>query len=134
MDFEWNESLSVNNKELDEQHKIFVGLINRLNDAINSRNMGKNIEKILDELLVYAKLHFDTEEKYFKKFKYVNTKEHMDEHAKLLNRLKEIKKNHDKDHVKLSFELIDFLEDWLITHLDMQDKKYTKCFNKHGLF
>jgi hemerythrin len=134
MNFEWNEGLSVHVKEIDEQHKTFVGLINRLNDTLNSRKTGNDVKNILDELVAYAKLHFDTEEKYFKKFKYVDAKEHIDEHSKLLKKLRELHKSHSKDNIKVSFELIDFLEDWLINHLDTQDKKYVKCFNDHGLF
>jgi hemerythrin len=30
-------------------------------------------------------------------------------------------------------DLLDFLEDWLVDHLNGQDKKYTECFNKNGL-
>ena len=37
------------------------------------------------------------------------------------------------NEIEISFELIDFLEDWWIYHLQNQDQKYVKCFKEHGL-
>jgi hemerythrin len=134
MAFKWDANLSVNVREIDDQHKRFVELINRLNDALNAREFGDNIRKILSEIETLAKLHFETEERYFKEFNYADAKDHIDEHNKLLIQVKELYAKHPEDNAALAFELIDFLEDWLINHLDYQDKKYTKCFNEHGLY
>jgi hemerythrin len=35
--------------------------------------------------------------------------------------------------IDFAFDLIDFLEDWLINHLLDMDQKYKKCFHDHGL-
>ena len=40
----------------------------------------------------------------------------------------------NKDDVTaLAFELVDYLEDWLIDHLQTKDQEYKQCFLEHGL-
>jgi hemerythrin len=40
----------------------------------------------------------------------------------------------DGDVVKLSAELATFCWEWMLNHILTEDKKYTKCFNEHGLY
>lgn len=134
MVFEWKKEYSVNVKEIDDQHKRFIGLLDRLYKSILNNTVQAELAVILKELLEYAHLHFDTEEKYFDKFHYENAVEHKTEHRRLLGEIEDFAKRHASREVDISFELIDFLEDWLVCHLAMQDHKYVKCFNEHGLF
>ena len=59
----WNESLSVNNIQIDNQHK---GLILKLNDYLNAYDDKKpkeKLSKIFEYLSDYTKEHFSSEEK-----------------------------------------------------------------------
>lgn len=76
--------------------------------------------------------HFATEEKYFDKFKYANAKEHKEEHIRFRKHIDKMSQAKE-GHLELSFELIDFLEDWLINHVKDMDQKYVECFKSHGL-
>lgn len=54
----WSDNLSVNIKEIDEQHKKLVGMVNDLHDAMK---MGKGNDvtgKILTGLIQYVGTHF----------------------------------------------------------------------------
>lgn len=130
----WSNELSVNVKEIDGQHQFFIGLMDRLYAEISSGKEVETLEAIIDELDRYAKLHFTTEERYFDLFNYENTKEHKEAHLELLGQIKEFKENKKEDKTELSWKLLDFMENWLVLHLENQDKKYTKCFNEHGLY
>jgi len=46
----------------------------------------------------------------------------------------EIEQEYKEDKITSSFNLADFLEEWLGIHLNGMDKKYVKCFHEHGLF
>lgn len=46
---------------------------------------------------------------------------------------KKILNQKNNDSLENGFELLDLLEDWLVDHLAVMDKKYTACFNEHGL-
>jgi len=134
MPIQWNEEHSVNVKELDDQHKIFISLLNRSYDLIHSQGSQKDLKNILADLIDYAVNHFNAEEKYFDLYNYENLFEHKEEHKKLKKQVLDFQKDFLAGKKDITVELIDFLEDWLIDHLGSQDKKYSKCFNEHGLY
>jgi hypothetical protein len=39
----------------------------------------------------------------------------------------------ETDAITASFDLVDYLEDWLIGHLAEYDQRYVQCFHDHGL-
>jgi hemerythrin len=131
---EWTEELSVNVKEIDDQHKHFVGLIDDLYSAIMSNKADNLLNGVIDDLVKYAGIHFDTEEKYFDKFQYEHGDEHKVAHSALTARVLEFSNDKSENRTALAMKLLDFLENWLVEHLEIHDKKYTKCFNEHGLY
>ncbi len=134
MSIQWSKEHSVNVKELDDQHKTFIDLLNRSYNLINSKSSQEDLKNILADLISYAVNHFDTEEKYFDLYNYENSTEHKEEHKKLKNQVLDFQKDFLAGKKDVTVELIDFLENWLVDHLDSQDKKYTKCFNDHGFY
>ena len=128
----WQDEYSVNVKEIDDQHKHFIGILNRLYMAIQASDTAV-LSPLIDELVAYATKHFATEEKYFDQFHYEGATEHKEEHAKLAATVAESLARKTEDPLTLSYELLDFLEDWLVNHLNTMDKKYVTCFAEHGL-
>lgn len=130
---QWNETLSVHVKEIDSQHKKLVQLLNNLHDA-NEKEISFNDQlKIIEELMNYANIHFQTEEKYMKKFNYPALNFHKSQHdffiKKIIdfhNRLIETKEN-------IFNEILGFLKSWLINHILTIDKKYSRHFIENGL-
>lgn len=129
----WKEEYQLGFEKIDSQHQYFVGLINELYEAIIKLELKDKLAVIFSKLSTYAANHFATEEAYFKEFAYEGAVEHIAEHQKLLNRLEELRQQIAEDKLELSFELIDFLEDWLLNHLATVDLKYVACFKEHGL-
>lgn len=134
MPIQWNNSYSVNVKELDDQHKYFLSLLNRLYRYIYANKSRDELKSILTDLVSYKSNHFATEEKYFDLYDYENSVEHKKEHQKLEQQISDFQNEFLEGKKDITVELVDFLENWLIDHLDTQDKKYTKCFNEHGLY
>lgn len=132
MAIEWKDSYSVSVKALDDQHRAFIEILNKLYETIKT-NKEDEVHDITETLIKYTDIHFKTEEKYFDQFKYEGSSEHKTEHRKLKTKVAEFQKR-DEDYLKVAFELADFLENWLVEHLDEMDKKYTKCFNDNGLY
>ena len=130
---EWNENLSVNVDEIDAQHQQLVGLINDLNDAMREKRAKEALGGIIDSLTDYAVRHFSTEENYFEKFEYPETRVHKKEHNNFVEKVAIFKKGFDEGKVLLSIDVIDFLKDWLINHIQGSDKKYGPFLNEKGL-
>jgi len=134
----WDEEFSVQVEKIDNQHKKIIDKINELSSIINK--MGnvvaeKDKEKvglIVDFMMGYAKVHFDTEEEYFKEFKYPYTEEHIQEHKKYLEKTEEFKKKFHQGK-KIHDEIDNYLRNWWVNHILIADHKYIEHFKKNGL-
>jgi hemerythrin len=129
----WNDSFSVNIVEIDLQHQKLVSLINELNNAM-LQGMGKAaLTNILNELVAYTVNHFSIEEKYFAQYQYPNSDSHKKEHLVFVEKVASFKKDFDSGKLGLSIEVMNFLSNWLQTHIKGSDKKYQPFLNQKGL-
>jgi hemerythrin-like metal-binding protein len=130
---EWENKYSVGVVEIDEQHKRMFSAINELLDSINNGTTEEHIGKVVGSLVEYKMFHFATEEKYFKEFNYEGAEDHISKHVEFNLKLNSLKEKYPNPTPEFAYELIDFLEDWLLNHLMVVDQKYVKCFHDHGL-
>lgn len=130
---EWKDEYSVKVKEIDDQHKELFRIINILITEVTTLKDEKKMKSIISDLVKYKMAHFATEEKYFKEFNYDGAEDHIQKHKAFSKGLEQITQDYKDDTIGLSFAIIDYLEDWLITHLMGTDHKYIQCFNSHGL-
>jgi hemerythrin len=129
----WNDSLSVDVAEIDQQHKKLIALINELNDAM-SVGKGKDVlQKIANDLVAYTATHFRTEERYFAQFEYPDTFNHRREHVEFVKKVAGYKEGIERGTPVLTTEVMKFLSDWLKKHIMVTDKKYSRFFNEKGL-
>ncbi|MBN2087364.1 hemerythrin family protein [Candidatus Peregrinibacteria bacterium] len=130
----WEKEHELGIKEIDEQHKKLIEIMNHLCETINSGKENYFVDEILDDLRDYAMAHFQTEEKYFIEFKYEDAEEHRKQHNKFFSALKLFKRDLDIGEEHVAKELTEFLENWLFNHMMKYDKKYVECFHKNGLY
>lgn len=129
----WDEKYSVGVVLLDNQHKRMFEVINELLDSINNNSTEEHLSHIIESLIEYKKFHFETEENYFKEFNYDGAEEHILKHKEFNSKLTALKEKYPNPTVDFAFDLVDFLEDWLIEHLMVVDQKYKACFAAHNL-
>jgi hemerythrin len=130
---QWNDGLSVNIVEIDQQHRKLVEMINNLNDAMRQGKGKESLSKIINGLITYAGTHFRTEEKYFDQFGYPDTGKHKQEHKGFTQKVAAFKKDFEGGKRTLSTEVMMFLSDWLQDHIKVVDKKYGPFLNAKGL-
>jgi len=129
----WSDSLSVNVKEIDLQHRKLIDMINELNEAMKNGKGKNSLGKILNGLISYTATHFKQEERYFDKLRYPDTVNHKKEHVAFVKQVTEFKDGFEKDNLAVTMEVMNFLSDWLKNHIKGTDKKYSKFFNEKGL-
>ncbi len=129
----WSKDLEIGIKEIDDQHKRLVKLVNQLYVGISQGKDKEYLSKILNELIEYTDYHFKTEEYYFDKFGYPETDIHKEIHRKLVEKVVNFKKKFEEGSATLSYELLNFLKDWLINHIGKTDKKYGSFLKEKGL-
>ncbi len=130
---EWEEKHSVGVKLIDDQHKVLIDIVNTLIRILATTPTKEKIDEIISRLQDYKEFHFTTEEGYFKEFNYENTEEHIVKHKEFDTTIKRIISDSKGDSIVLAFSLVDYLEDWLISHFMTEDQKYVACFHEHGL-
>jgi hemerythrin len=124
----WEDAYSVENEEIDNQHKIMFEIINTLIKSIQSNPTKEDVTDIINRLVEYKKEHFATEEKYFKQYNYVDSQKHIDAHSLFSENLQKLSIKYENDPVMLAYELVELLEDWLIDHILKMDHEYISCF------
>ena len=115
-------------------------IINTLFDAMKEARGLEVIGDLLNQLANYAEYHFSTEEKYFEQFGYTESELHKEEHKFLLEQVTDFKTSHDAGKIKrvssespITVEVWNLLKEWLIKHIQVEDKKYVTLFKERGL-
>ena len=129
----WNDNLSVNIQEIDDQHKNLVKMINELNTAMLHGKTKQVLGEIIHGLINYAGTHFATEEKYFHQFHYPDTEIHKRQHNEFVKKVTKFKQDFDQNRILLSIDIMKFLQEWLINHIKGSDKKYGPFLIEKGL-
>lgn len=131
--FVWEDRFSVHVKEIDDQHKTLVGMLNTLYGAMVA-NKGREVHKdIIYEMVRYARVHFETEEKYMQRTDYAEYHAHKSEHDQFTAKALDLKERADKEYFILTLEIMNFLKEWLQNHILVTDSRYAKHFNAQGI-
>lgn len=130
----WNDKLSVGVNVIDDDHKKLVGMVNELYDGISAGHGKEAVGKVLDKLVDYTKFHFAREEQYFAKTAYPAAAAHKKEHDDLTKQVLDVQAKYKSGSVAtLSLEVMNFLKNWLINHIQGSDKKYGPHLNAKGI-
>lgn len=130
---EWGPDFVLGIREIDDQHKKLVSMVNQLNDAMKSGRGTDKLGEIFEALKEYTVHHFSTEEAYFEEFNYPGTINHVAAHKKLVNQVLDLEAKFKAGKAALSNDVMVFLKDWLTNHIKGTDKKYVPHLQKHGL-
>lgn len=131
--FAWSGDLSVGIQEIDEQHKVLVGLLNELHTAISGHKGSAECRVILDRLAEYTRVHFAVEESLMRVLGYPDYENHKHEHEVLIMQVVDLQKKLDEGKASISFELLHFLQVWLTKHIKISDKRYGPHFLTRGI-
>ena len=120
---EWCESLLVGHDKIDADHRKLVDLINQLGQTIQSGGGKAACEQVLNALIVHTWKHFEAEEKLMEEHHSPGADRHRLEHARLIDELLVFKAHFDDGTLAISPRLIEILGEWLIRHIDENDRK-----------
>ncbi|MFZ0963194.1 MAG: bacteriohemerythrin [Terriglobia bacterium] len=131
--FPWSDTYSVNIGIIDMQHKNLVSMVNQMHQAMVGGHGKEELGKILTSLIKYTQVHFKTEENLMESHQYPDYIQHKSEHDHLTKTVLVLQGKFQRNEVGLTIEVMDFLKDWLIKHIQGTDKRYTPFMNAHGV-
>ena len=138
--FVWKDEYSVGIQLIDEQHKIFLQMTNRIIDFSHEEprvaQKGEELIDLLNDFENYALYHLGTEEEYFKQFNYKDAVVHIATHDHYRDVMKKLFNNarqESADVKSMAKEAAEYAGNWLVKHILVMDKGYTKVFIEHGV-
>jgi hemerythrin len=133
-ELKWQDSYSVGVKKFDEQHQIIICQINKAFELFGSDFQTDQLKPILSELRNYAQVHFQNEEELLKKYKFHDLEGHKREHRLYENKIDDLLRNYDSGDEKVKVDLVEFLADWWMGHIQGCDMEYKRFLNNCGVF
>ena len=124
MKFKWKNDFSVGIQEMDDQHKNFFDIINRLVGEAGGNKGMEVAGPVLEQLSEYSRHHFTEEENWLKVIGYPGLQYQKAQHDFFISQVTELQDRHSKAEGNIPISTQEFLRDWLLTHILDSDKKY----------
>ena len=133
--FYWNNSFEVGIREIDDQHKGLVDLINALATVIVEGGSLPDAQELFGRLTEYAKNHFSSEEKIMATclIEEEEKMRHRDTHRRFVDKAQEIVQRQDLIQAEVAEQILEFLTTWLISHILGSDMKIAHALAQPAL-
>lgn len=128
----WGPALEIGITEIDYQHRNLVSMLNALHNAIDAGEPRAHLGEILEELDLYVINHFATEERVMERLHFEFTEQHKLEHRDLAQTVQFHRQAFMRGEDSAQ-ELLQFLINWLLTHIAGSDSLIGKAHQKHRL-
>ncbi len=129
----WKPEYSVNIREIDDQHKKLVDMINELHEAMVQQKAKEVLGSVLSKLVSYVATHFANEERLMQSNGYPDFAAHKEKHEKMTAKVLALQKEWQAGKAALGIEVSQFLRDWLDKHILGTDQKYAPFLNSKGV-
>ncbi|HBD9145769.1 TPA: bacteriohemerythrin [Campylobacter jejuni] len=118
----WDDSYSVHNAKIDEQHKKLFELAGKVEFMFDKPVYKDDVKALLAEFFNCMKDHFNDEEKYMKLIGYPDLEEHKRIHKEIIQSMIDLIKN-IKSTNDLKEKLYTVSKKWLLEHILYEDMK-----------
>ena len=113
---EWNESLMLDRGVMDETHREFIELLNRLAEAPETEMLA-----VLDEFIAHTEAHFSQEQRWMEKMSFPPTECHVNDHQGVLQVAYEVRKRAAAGETRFGPALARAVAEWFATHAGSMD-------------
>ncbi len=121
----WDETLSMGDHAIDEDHRKLLDLINELYRGLKSKEGTGVTEDIYQRLKAHCETHFQQEEAYMERIGYTGPalEKHKQEHGVFLAKVHAFHKEFKEGRKKRGLELVSMLGSWWNSHIAGADKE-----------
>lgn len=123
--FAWSTKYELGIDVIDFQHQRIVHYINRLYGIPASEKGDAEVHEVLSHLVDYTLSHFAFEETLLDDVAYPELSQHLQLHQNFSQLIDDIRGRFQRGEA-VSNQLAGLLQDWLISHIMTEDKKYAE--------
>lgn len=121
---EWRDEFSVGVAAVDHEHRELIALINDAHAALGVGDEG--VSEFLGEIYARISAHFALEERMMRERRYDQYREHKEDHEKLLDDLRDIMDDHERQRDYDETRLAERLGGWFGVHFKTHDARLHK--------
>ena len=131
--FVWSSSYDLGIESIDIQHRALFDLLSNLHAALEENANDLIKLRILENLIHTCEVHFEYEYKIFIDNKYPYSKDHLKKHELLNKQAVELLRNCSIGKIKIKRKEVEFMRDWLLKHIVVDDQKYAPFMISKGV-
>ena len=124
----WLPECETGHPLIDAQHQGMVRAYNRVVAATDPEELTRALACLIDVTLV----HFGVEEGLMAAAGYPDLREHQRVHARLTRQIQDLAAQIGRGETPLSPALLDFMEDWTLCHIQMEDMELARRLKAAG--
>jgi len=122
----WNPAWETGIAQIDEQHRQMLAQIEALLMAIHENHPGDRLPSLLEFLAEYVETHFSNEEEQMQASAYPGFSGHKAIHDRMRAQVAQLVEGYRENPGTMTEEVIDFLTEWLIGHINDHDQRMAK--------
>ena len=129
----WDQRLATGHSKIDEQHKALIEAFNNLHGAMKQGKGKEAIGTTLVFLKDYTVEHFAMEESLMKQHSYPMSQKHLDLHQDLVCKVADLVDKYQSGQTVMTMQVMDFLEGWLVEHIQGEDYRLAEYLRAKGI-
>jgi len=114
----------VGEKSIDAEHDLQMQLLDSLSQAIQRGGELSPMKYILEQFIEFSDMHFLSEQLVMRLHGYPGYEPHLEEHTRLMKKVREIRANLMRGENQPSLVLVKELRDWLMQHIATEDAAF----------
>jgi len=114
----------VGEKSIDAEHDLQMQLLDSLSQAIQRGGELSPMKYILEQFIEFSDMHFLSEQLVMRLHGYPGYEPHLEEHTRLMKKVREIRANLMRGENEPSLVLVKELRDWLMQHIATEDAAF----------
>ena len=124
---EWDDTLVLDRGVMDDTHREFIGLLNRLADAPDNEML-----EVLDEFIKHTEAHFGQEQKWMEAMAFPPTECHVREHDGVLEIAREVRNRAAAGETGFGKVLAQAVAEWFANHAASMDNVLALYMKEKG--
>jgi len=122
--------VKIGDKTIDAEHDLQMQLLDSLSQSLAKGGDFDPTHHILEQFIEFSDMHFLSEQLIMRLHSYPAYETHLEEHTRLMKKVRDIRENIVRGEKVSSLQLILELRDWLLSHIATQDAAFGEFLQK----